>query len=139
GQLLVALCFAELAAQYPLSGSVYQWSKQIGHPAVGWLAGWIFLACLIVTLAAVALALQATLPQIHPCFQFIGDGSKDSDKAKNAVLLACILIAFSTIINSIGVGLLATINILGVFTELIGVALLIVLLGEHAVRGPEVL
>ena len=138
GQLLVALCFAELAAHYPLSGSVYQWSKQIGHPAVGWLAGWIFLACLIVTLAAVALALQVTLPQIHSCFQFIGDGSNAADKGKNAVLLGCILIAFSTTINGIGVGLLAKMNNLGVFTELIGVALLIVLLGAHAVRGPEV-
>jgi urea carboxylase system permease len=139
GQLLVALCFAELAAQYPLSGSVYQWSKQIGHPAIGWLAGWIFLACLIVTLAAVASALQTTLPQIHPVFQFIGDSSNEADKAKNAVLLACVLIAFSTIINGIGVGLLATINNLGVFTELIGVGLLVILLGAHAVRGPEVL
>src|SRR6516225_11889335 len=29
GQLMVALCFAELAAQYPLSGGVYQWSKYV--------------------------------------------------------------------------------------------------------------
>src|SRR5690348_7876229 len=27
GQFLVALCFAELAGQYPLAGSVYQWAK----------------------------------------------------------------------------------------------------------------
>src|SRR6516162_1754356 len=27
GQFLVALCFAELASRYPLSGGVYQWSK----------------------------------------------------------------------------------------------------------------
>src|ERR1700679_2586971 len=25
GQFMVALCFAELAGQYPLAGSVYQW------------------------------------------------------------------------------------------------------------------
>src|SRR5207244_2413869 len=95
GQLLVALCFAELAAQYPVSGSVYQWSRQIGHRAVGWLAGWIFLACLIVTLAAVALALQVTLPQIHAGFQIIGDGGNPIDSAGNAVLLGCLLIALS--------------------------------------------
>ena len=29
GQILVALCFMEMAAQYPIAGSVYQWSKQI--------------------------------------------------------------------------------------------------------------
>src|SRR6201994_137651 len=32
GQFLVALCFAELAGQYPLAGSVYQWSKQLARP-----------------------------------------------------------------------------------------------------------
>ncbi|HWM99249.1 MAG TPA: amino acid permease [Streptosporangiaceae bacterium] len=32
GQFLVALCFAELAGQYPLAGSVYQWAKQIARP-----------------------------------------------------------------------------------------------------------
>jgi urea carboxylase system permease len=136
GQFLVALCFAELAAHYPLSGSVYQWSKQIGHRAVGWLAGWVYLACLVVTLAAVALALQVTLPQIVPWFQFVGDGSDKADQAANAVLLGCVLIAFSTLINCIGVGLLAKINNVGVFSELIGVCLLIVLLAVRAVRGP---
>src|SRR5438445_5632002 len=80
GQFLVALCFAELAAHYPLSGSVYQWSKQIGHRAVGWMSGWVFLACLIVTLAAVALALQTTLPQISPLFQIIGDPKSETDQ-----------------------------------------------------------
>src|ERR1700752_1095927 len=29
GQFLVALCFAEMAGQFPLAGSVYQWSKQL--------------------------------------------------------------------------------------------------------------
>src|SRR6187455_138517 len=32
GQFLVALCFAECAGQFPLAGSVYQWSKQIARP-----------------------------------------------------------------------------------------------------------
>jgi urea carboxylase system permease len=139
GQLLVALCFAELAAHYPVAGSVYQWSKQIGHRAVGWLAGWIFLACLVVTLAAVALALQVTLPQIHPCFQIIGDGVDPLDRARNAVLLGCILIAFSTVINAAGIGLTARVNNLGVFTEITGLVALIALLALHATRAPDVL
>ena len=29
GQALVALCFMECAANYPIAGSVYQWGKQI--------------------------------------------------------------------------------------------------------------
>src|SRR5580693_5918273 len=43
GQLTVALCFAELAAQYPLSGGIYQWSRRTGGLAVGWMAGWVYL------------------------------------------------------------------------------------------------
>jgi choline dehydrogenase len=68
GQLLVALCFAELASRFPLSGGVYQWAKFTGNPFLGWMTGWIYLACLIVTLAAVAMALQVSLPQISSSF-----------------------------------------------------------------------
>ena len=92
GQFTVALCFAELAAHYPLSGGVYQWSKRVGSPGLGWMTGWVYLACAVISLAAVALALQATLPQIAPVFQVIGDGSDAADRARNAVLLGCVLI-----------------------------------------------
>ncbi len=136
GQFLVALCFAELAAHYPLSGGVYQWSTHVGSPALGWMVGWVYLACLVVTLAAVALALQTTLPQISSWFQLIGSGATDTEKAKNAVLLGCLLIVISTVITSLGVRVLARINNVGVFAELIGSLLLIVLLGVRAVRGP---
>ncbi|HEV8060573.1 MAG TPA: amino acid permease [Gemmataceae bacterium] len=137
GQFLVALCFAELAGEYPLSGGVYQWSKHVGSPALGWLAGWVYLACLIVTLAAVALALQTTLPQISEHFQIIGSASDATDQARNAVLLGCILLVFSTIVSSFGVHVLARINNVGVFTELTGVILLVIFLLMRARRGPE--
>ena len=138
GQFLVGLCFAELSAHYPLSGSVYQWSKQVGSKLVGWLTGWIYLFCLIVTLAAVALALQTTLPQISPAFQIIGDINNPIETTKNAVLLGCILIIFTTLVNSIGVKLLSTLNNIGVFAELIGVFILIILFMFHFQRGPEI-
>jgi urea carboxylase system permease len=136
GQFLVALCFAELAGQYPLSGGVYQWAKYVGSPAVGWITGWIFLACLVTTLAAVALALQASLPQISTWFQLVGNVHNIHDVALNAIILGCILIALSTLINSSGIRLLATINNIGVFAELAGIIILIVLLALYAVRSP---
>jgi len=136
GQFLVALCFAELAAEYPISGGVYQWSRRVGPASVGWMAGWVYLACAAISLASVALALQGVLPQVSPWFQRIGDGSDPADAASNAVLPGCILIAASTIINVVGVRLLARINNVGVFAEMAGAALLIVLLAMHARRGP---
>ena len=53
GQLCVALCFMELAAKYPVAGSVYNWAKRLGTQLVGWSAGWLMLTASIVTLAAV--------------------------------------------------------------------------------------
>src|SRR4051812_16795938 len=138
GQLAIPLCFAELAAHYPLCGGVYQWSRHVGSRGLGWLAGWVYLASLVVTLAAVALALQETLPQISPRFQVVGDGGREADRATNAVLLGLALIVFSTVVNAVGIKLLARINNLGVFAELLGVVLLIVLLALHVRRGPGV-
>jgi urea carboxylase system permease len=139
GQFTVALCFAELAAHYPLSGGIYQWSRRSGSPALGWMAGWIYLCGSVISLAAVALALQATLPQISPAFQLIGDPAVKSDSARNAVLLGCTLIAGSTAINVVGVKLMARINNVGVAAELVGVVLLIGLLAMRLRRGPAIL
>jgi len=139
GQLTVALCFAELAARYPLSGGIYQWSRSISSRAVGWMAGWVYLCGSVISLAAVALAVQATLPQIAPMFQLIGDSAVRSDGARNAVLLGCMLIVLTTVINSVGIRLLARINNIGVIAELVGVALLIGLLAASIRRGPAVL
>jgi urea carboxylase system permease len=138
GQFLVALCFAELAAHYPLAGGVYQWSRHVGPGAVGWLAGWVYLASLVITLAAVALALQITLPQIDPRFQLVGDPANTIDRARNAVLFGCALIAVTTLVNVAGVRAIAVLNNLGVFAEIAGTTLLIVLLVARAVRGPGV-
>ena len=143
GQMLVALCFAELAGQYPLAGSVYQWSKQIARPFTSFFGGWILTVGSIVTLAAVAVAYQVVLPQISAFFEFIG-GPADIGLvstpagAKNALLLAAGLVVFTTIINMIGVKLMARINNFGVIAELIGVTLLIILLAAHIRRSPAV-
>ena len=136
GQLLVALCFAELASRFPLSGGVYQWAKFTGNPFLGWMTGWIYLACLIVTIAAVAMALQVSLPQISRSFQIIGVSTDPKSVAMNAILLGSILIVASTIINAKGIKLLALINNIGVFTELVGIVFLLVLLFINKVRSP---
>jgi len=137
GQLLVALCFAELASRFPLSGGVYQWAKFTGNPFLGWMTGWIYLACLIVSIAAVAMALQVSLPQISSSFQIIGTSDDPKSVAVNAILLGSILIVASTIINARGIKLLALINNIGVFTELVGIIILIILLFLRRVRSPS--
>ncbi|CAA9251161.1 MAG: Urea carboxylase-related amino acid permease [uncultured Actinomycetospora sp.] len=140
GQLMVALCFCELAARFPVAGSIYNWSKRLASPHTAWLAGWTMLTASIVSIAAVALALQATLPELWDGFQFIPDptGEDTNAQALNGVILATILIVFTTAINAFGTKLMAQINAAGVFIELVAAVLLIVLLAINVVRGPQV-
>jgi urea carboxylase system permease len=143
GQMLVALCFAELAGQFPLAGSVYQWSKQLARPFTSWIGGWVLTVGAIVTLAAVAVAYQVVLPLISSRFEIIGGPSdvglvNTAGGAKNALLLAAGLVVFTTVVNMVGVKTMARINNFGVAAELVGVSLLIILLAVHVTRGPGI-
>ena len=139
GQLMVALCFAELAARYPLSGAIYQWARRLGGSVVGWAAGWTMVLAQTITVAAAAIALQVVLPSVWSGFQVIGSdtalGSRDG--AANAVLLGCLLLTATTALNALSVRLTAIVNSVGVTCELIGVGLLVVLLLGHAERSEE--
>jgi urea carboxylase system permease len=143
GQFCVALCFAELAGQFPLAGSVYQWSKRIGSDFVSWMTGWILIIGSIVTVAAVAVAWQVVLPQVTTKLQFVGSAANAGtystpDGAKNALILGAILVIFATFINMLGVKVMAAINNIGVTAELIGCSILVILLIFHFHRGPGV-
>jgi urea carboxylase system permease len=138
GQLLVAACFAELAARYPISGCIYQWARRLATPSWGWFAGWVMLIAQVVTVAAAAIALQVVLPTLWSGFQVVGHDPSltSSSGATNAVLLGAILIVATTAVTAVGVRAMARINSVGVTCELIGVAALVVLLFTHAQRGP---
>jgi len=83
------------------------------------------------------MALQVSLPQISSSFQVIGTSDEAKSVAMNAILLGTILIVTSTIINARGIKLLAVINNIGVFAELVGIIILIVLLFLRRVRSPN--
>ena len=137
GQLMVALCFAELAARYPLAGSLYNWTKRLGGKTTSWMAGWMMLAASIVTLSATVLAYQITLPQLWSGFQVVGDGSGEYDFAINAVVLGSALILFTTLVNVFGVRLMSRINSTGVLVELVAAVLIIAVLAFAVSRGPQ--
>jgi urea carboxylase system permease len=138
GQMLVALCFAELASRYPISGCIYQWSRRLSNATVGWFAGWTMLIAQIVTVSAAAIALQVVMPTIWHGFQIVGGDPSlaKSTGATNAVLLGAILISLTTLVNAIGIKVMSRINTIGVTCELIGVVALVALLFVHAKRGP---
>ena len=85
GQLMVALCFCELAARYPVAGSVYNWAKKHGQSAHR-LARRLDDAD---RLHRVARGRGARLParrcrRSPTWFQFVGDGTGEYDAATNA-------------------------------------------------------
>jgi urea carboxylase system permease len=144
GQILVALCFMEMAAQYPIAGSVYQWSKQLSSGYTSWMTGWIYVVGAIVTIAAVAVDWQVVLPQITTNLQIFGSSADAGSTitkggAQNALLLGAILVMITTTINMLGVKLMARINNVGVAAELVGASLLIILLLFHLHHPPSVI
>src|SRR2546421_6269175 len=143
GMMLVALCFAEMAGQYPLAGSVYNWSKRVSGDFWSWMTGWIYVVGSIVTVAAVAVAWQVVLPQVSTSFQILGTKADagyyyTQGGAHNALLLGAILVGFATVVNMLGVKVMARINNFGVMAELIGSTILVILILFNAHRGPGI-
>jgi urea carboxylase system permease len=138
GQFLFALVFAELASKYPLTGSVYNWAKQVAKPAVAWMAGMAMILALVVSSAAVALTMQQILPGLSSVFWIYGDGTGDHDASVNSVILGTIMLALTTTVSLMGTRVRAFVNNLGVSIELVASAVLVVALLFNAERGPAV-
>ncbi|MFE0423617.1 APC family permease [Streptomyces sp. NPDC058953] len=94
GQLTVALVYAELSSQFPITGGVYQWVRRLGGPRLGWLVGWIYLASAVASLTTVAYLGAAWL---HMLFS---DGAPSS---ATHVLLGVVFVAVALGINLLGV------------------------------------
>ncbi|MEU6354539.1 amino acid permease [Streptomyces sp. NPDC047072] len=140
GQLMVAACFAELAARYPISGAIYQWSSRLSNLTFGWFAGWIMVIGQIVVVAAAALALQMVLPAIWSGFQLVGTdpAPTSADGAANAAVLGVILLVLTTLVNVLDNRVMSVINRVGVTAEIIGAVLIVVLLLTHSERTPTI-
>ena len=144
GQLLVALNFSTLAARFPISGAIYQWSSRLAGSTFGWFTGWIMIIGQVLTVAAAAIALQAVLPAIWTGFQLVGGAGANSSPtsptgAQNAVILGMILLIVTTTITSIGVRLMSVVNSAGVVLEILGVIAIVITLFAHAKRSPAIL
>ncbi|MEU6774914.1 amino acid permease [Streptomyces sp. NPDC046759] len=140
GQLLVAACFAELAARYPISGAIYQWSTRMSSPAFGWFTGWVMVVGQVVVVAAAALALQVVLPPIWSGLQLVGGDAAPTTPtgAANAALLALVLLVLSTVVNVLDNRIMSAVNRVGVTAEIVGAILIVALLFTHAERGAGV-
>jgi amino acid transporter len=110
GQFLVAQVFSEIVAQYPIAGGVYPWARRLWGRRWAWMAGWIYLAALLSTIASVVYG-------AGPYLSFVL-GVEPSTSATIACALG--LIVFATFINLAGTRVLALAAIAGFAAEIVG-------------------
>ena len=131
GQTFVALNFAELASHFPVAGSIYQWSKRLTHRTLGWFTGWFYFWAGLVTVTAVAATVPLVLSSIF------GFGLSDPSPIpgiNNLIFYGLLSLITSTVINIVGVRILSLVNNIGVAAEILGMAVLAIVLlivGRH--------
>jgi amino acid transporter len=130
GQVLVALIFAELASQFPISGGIYQWARRLVGPTYAWFVGWGYLWTVMLTVTAIC---------------FFGGGflaalfGSTPDSNTESVLWALVVLAACTAANIVGLNLLRLIVNAGIGAELVASVITSVLLllffREHSVSS----
>jgi amino acid transporter len=111
GQMLVALVFGDVVSQFPIAGGIYPWVRRLWGRKPAWMAAWIYLAALTVTLASVV---EFAAPFVGSLFGF-----EATPLATLAV--ASGLLILTLLINLSGTAWLGRVARLGLFAELIGV------------------
>jgi urea carboxylase system permease len=139
GQTLVALVFAELASHFPVAGSIYQWSKRLSNRTLGWFTGWFYFWAQVVTVTAVAVIVAFVVDGLVATEGFL-DSPSPVPGFTMFTFIALTTLILTTLINAYGVRLLATLNNIGVATEILGMvvfALVLLFFANH--QSPAVL
>jgi amino acid transporter len=118
GQFLVAMVFAQLSRQIPLSGYAYQWTRSLAGERLAWWAGWIMIVQFITGMAGVAYALASYL------VPFFGLANSN----RNVVLATIATLVLAALINHFGIRLASLVNDFSVIAEILGTVVIGLLL-----------
>ncbi len=110
GQMLVALIFSEIVAQFPVAGGVYPWARRLWGRKWAWMTGWVYMFALLATIAGVA---YGAGPFVAAVFGF-------TPTVYTTVLCALAILLLATVINLTGTKMLSYFAIFGFAAELIG-------------------
>ena len=125
GQFLVAMVFAQLARQIPLSGYAYQWTRELAGKRLAWWAGWMMIVQYVTGMAGVAYALASYLV---PFFGF-------ANSNRNIVIATVATLLLAALINHFGIRLASVVNDFSVISEILGTVVIgFLLLGVALVR-----
>lgn len=125
GQFFVAVVYAQLSSQFPMTGGVYQWVRRLAGPRLGWMTGWVYLAAAIASLSTVAYLGGVWMKAL------VGD---TADSAWGLVLYGAIFLVVALGINLLGVNPVKYFLSAGIIAEgvaSIGVSLLLLLFYTH--------
>ena len=111
GQFLVSLVFGEVVSQFPIAGGIYPWARRLWSKRYAWMAAWIYICALIVTITSVA---QFGSGFVASTFN-VELTEVTTFWFATAMLLIALLLNFS------GTKMLARIARIGLAAELIGV------------------
>ncbi|MET8427658.1 APC family permease [Nocardia sp. NPDC004860] len=110
GQLLVALIFGEVVAQFPVAGGVYPWARRLWGRKWAWMTGWVYLFALLASIAGVA---YGAGPFVAGAFGF-------APTSTTTIVCALAVLTLATIANFGGTKILGYIAIFGFSAELLG-------------------
>ncbi len=111
GQLLVAFVFGEVVSQYPIHGGIYPWTRRLWGRRYAWMAAWVYIWAMIVTITAVA--------EYGSGFAASLFGIEVNGTSTFLLTLGFLLVAFA--INFSGTKSLARVARIGLASELVGV------------------
>ncbi|WP_398956291.1 APC family permease, partial [Streptomyces sp. GC420] len=110
GQLLVALVFSEIVAQFPVAGGVYPWARRLWGRRWAWMTGWVYLIALLCTIASVVFGAG---PYLAATFGFTAT-------VNTTIVCALVILALATVINFLGTRVLAMAALIGFVAEIAG-------------------
>ncbi|MCE0843998.1 APC family permease [Buttiauxella sp. A2-C1_F] len=111
GQLLVALVFGEVASQYPITGGLYPWARRLWGKKYAWIAAWIYLWALVVTITSIA---EYTSTFVASLFHY-------ATSAGNMMLTSVVLLLIMMGVNMSGTKNLARVAKIGFWCEIVSV------------------
>ncbi len=111
GQLLVALVFGEVASQYPITGGLYPWARRLWGKKYAWIAAWIYLWALVVTITSIV---EYTSTFVANLFDF-------KTSPLNMMFTSAILLAVMMMVNMSGTKNLARVVRVGFWCEILSV------------------
>jgi amino acid transporter len=130
GALILSFVLAELASRLPLAGYSYQWGGRLIGPGYGWFVAFNLICAF--TLASGGETLFLLSPTVGTIFGL------NVDNKTLMIILSVIILLLAGMINVIGVKLTARINNISVVTEVLGTAVLgIMILIAFLVKSPK--